>query len=427
MNRICQLLTWILSAQLSLNSTMTFAALGDYERSVPLRRLANAMLDEVAQRSMMVRTLKDYDRVFLSGLPLKDRLALLGKLQGFEKFSTFKRLGSSLIWDNGLRRLEITWPDPRTSTFEINGVKWVYNSREALLPQIERLKLKSLAPKNAYFIIQNLLPSAEAEPLITLTAIALMAIGALIGTIVGTALAGPVGDMRDYFWCGTVQKSGGTTKSCEDYQKSRKETALAKGPKFDAVSNQTATDKGNILSKYEGQDSKCPSENNGKDRQYSGRLRRVTLKDGKRVPTSPWINVLGKLNSKGMPTDFIFTTENVDPNSVNENSPDAINQLVVHVTFDPTEEKPVSYRFPSSDYGKKALADPTISLNVNMNLDAPQSQAIDEANDMVVFLNYRNYKCVEEKITSDLVAGVSSGSPVQPKPPESDVTPTIAH
>src|SRR5690606_19668342 len=124
-----------------------------------------------------------------------------------------------------------------------------------------------------------------------------------------------------------------------------------------------------------------------------------------------WHNVLAKFNADGYPTDVIITDESVNPEKLN---PADNSKLVVHIAFDPTTSKPVSYRIPNPNYNKDSLlARPTISLTRLNELTPAQQELITNADDAIIVINWSLYRCVGDKVKREVTAGIDPGSPAE--------------
>ncbi len=389
------------------------------EAAVPsdLNMLRDAIFDFTASQSMLVTNLKSYDEFLLLSLNDADRKALLAKVKELKRFPSFKRIGSSLVSMDGPFRIEIKWPDIRKFQFEVNGQNWDYDPSKPLIPQIDALVSKFPAKKYGFNLLDQLLPSADAAAFLAALAPYAPILYGILGAIVASI---PWGDLTGVGWCKVMALLGAVTKLCNDLRNSQKQSLFAGAPKWDA------SDKKDILGEFEGQTWKCPSE---QAKEYHGTLHSVTTKNGQTVATSDPVNVVAKFTAgpKGelIPTDIIFTMKDMDPLKIDEKT--QADKLYVHVAYDSTERKPASYRVPNPDYKPmNPLSEPTLSLTRANLLSVPQEQEIERADKMVGYVDYKNYKCVEEKVIADKIAAKASGSPGAAAPPGTDNDPPPA-
>jgi hypothetical protein len=121
----------------------------------------------------------------------------------------------------------------------------------------------------------------------------------------------------------------------------------------------------------------------------------------------------GKFSPEGYPTDIIITRDDTNPGSVDTTSVEGSEKLVIHITFDPTTKKPISYRVPNPDYNpaEDLLGKPTLTLMQNQKLSPEQADAIEKAKDLIRYINYRNYNCVSSEAEANKAQGVEVKSP----------------
>jgi hypothetical protein len=390
----------VLVAQLSLLQPL--AAWGTPKTAEEKKTvMIEAALELVASNFMLVRTLNDFDRQYLRYMRPDDRKEILSAIHTIKKMPRMYRRGSMLIVDDGLNKTQIKMISLIPMQLEVDGVAFTYDPSKNLVAQLNAQKPRS------HSLYNFLIPEAEAEwvwkVLVFLTI-----------TAVGSAAnaAGPIGDLVLAASC----KSAPWLKSCLDLQKAQRTAYLAKAPKFDAVFNQSAIDKKNLQTKFIVEDQVCPSENDGKPREYRGRIRQAEMVSGKQVPIGPWIEVDLQLDPKGVPQDFIFSAAGTDPKTLDATSVAGAKNLVAHIVFDPTELKPLNYRLPNPEYGEKnSLASPTKVIDRTMKNSSAETQDLDMLDEMIVRLNGQNYSCVVAKVTEEQAIGIDPGSPAEPK------------
>lgn len=386
---------FVLVLNMMLISQLTYAK----GKGNPDGGFRRAIFDYVVDQSAIVQNHKDFERYLLFGLSRSDRQAVMSRLKTQTNYPSFQRWSDSLVLAHDGEKIEIKWPDIRRMTFEINGVKWDYDRSKAFISQYEVLEAKLKSKKVSLVPALEILPKAEAT-----VAIQLLMMGA-------ATIAGVVGsDVIKEVWC-RYEPFG--TQSCSDLRKAAEQELFEDAPSLDAVSNQAGSDSKNVLANFEAEDWVCPSNNDGKPREYRGRIRVIELKDGKRN-AEPWFNVVGKFNSQGFPTDVIIVPGDSDPSSINTKSNSSkYTNLVLHIVFDPSQKKPISYRWPDPTYDSKKdlLGSPNIILTPKQKLTPDQAARIDKAKDIVRYLNYRNYNCVVKKVEEQAQAGIDPGSP----------------
>jgi len=406
-----------------IHSILSFqlAASGTTIESTKLNKLTDALYDFAVAESMLVRTPEDFDRLYLGGFRPDDRKQIYERIRTLKKFPTFRRKNDLLVMDDGLVRIEIKWNNLHPFDFTINGAKWTYDLTQNLVPQLDALKKSQ---SHASYFWRAVFPEAEAQPIPVAVVKALLsnmgtaAATAAVAASVWAFITGPASAWSMSLSC--KMEMNKNLNGCLEIKKGQKAAALADAPKFDAVYNMSGSDKRNILSKFEGQDWVCPAENDGKPREYRGRIRPTEMVDGKQVPTSKWVEVEAKLTAKGVPTDFVFSKEGSDPKTLDPLSIEGAKNLITEVSFDATELKPIKYLIPNPDRPlDETLGDspeaPTKSLDRNMALSSKETADMKMFDDMIEFLNWRNYKCVEEKVTQDQAEGKDPGSPAAPK------------
>lgn len=369
-------------------------------------KIVRAVYELIVHQTSMVTSASDFERIILKDFSDADRSAVMSYMRTAKDFPTLKIVGDKLVADDGLRRFDLKWQGFSKYEFEINGVAWTYNPKQPLMTQIESLHEKIRARKNASFPEWSWLPEAEANPIL---------IPILIGLACAT-LGVVASDSAKEGWC-TWDPLG--TADCADLRRKKDEALHKDAPSLDAVANQVGTDNKNILAQYESKDWNCPTNNDGKDREYRGVLRKVRQVDGKTVPDSGWFNVVAKFKNDGQPTDLIITRENADPATIDTSSKAAKESLVLHVAFDPTKRKPISYRFPNPTYNehRDLLGSPTVTVKVAQKLTPEQQDSIDRAKDIIKFINYRNYNCVAKRVMEEQLAGVETPAPGTTTPP----------
>lgn len=419
MSNFKKLLSYGLSFQLAFFSIPSLAkeqALSKEERRLRSQKMVHAQFDFVVHQSAIVQTLQDFEKYLLFGFKAADRRAILRALKDQKDFPTFQRVGDALIADNGLKRYELKWTGG-VNQFELNGAKWSYEPTKPFMPQYEDLQNRLKEKIGAGFRLPRFLP--EAEALAWLAPVALMVVSGAAGVVVA--------DSANELWCAWDPWSSAT---CSEIRKKQEENIFRDAPLLDAVSNQAGTDNKNILAAYESNDFNCPTNNDGKDREYRGRLRRVETKDGSTKPISDWFNVVAKFNPQGLPTDLIITRGNSDPSTLDTASKGAQQNLVIHIAFDPTKKKPISYRMPNLNYNasRDLLGSPTVTLSPVLRLTPEQKESVEKAKDIVKYINYRNYNCVAKQVEAEQLAGVPTASPTQPgsgSPPPNATSPGI--
>jgi hypothetical protein len=382
------------------------------QKKIGGQKAIHALFDYLVHQSAIVESAADFGRIMLGSMKEADRKAIVAALAGQKKFPTFQRKGDLLVADNGLKKYELKYLTIGKYDFELNGIAWSYDPKRPFLPQYEKLDKKLTTKKHAG--VFNLLPEAEAA---WFAPIAMMIVGAVVGSV-GT-------DAAKESWCAWDPIS---SASCADLRRLAEESLYKDAPALDAVSNQAGSDNKNILAQFESDDWNCPTNNDGKDREYRGRLRKVEVKDGKAKPTSNWFNVVAKFNPQGFPTDLIITRENSDPATIDTSSRNAKTSLVIDIKFDPTKKKPISYRLPNPTYdeNRDLLGSPTVTLTPALKLTPLQKDSVDRAKDIVKYINYRNYNCVAKQVEAEQLAGVVTRSPAQPPTtPERTTSPEI--
>jgi hypothetical protein len=358
MEMIKSVLMSLVISQLAFGPVLASAAQAKRDQKAAQARFVRSTFNFIVRQSAMVTNAKEFNRSLLFMLKPADRKAIMGKLAKEKNFPTFRRVNETLVMDNGLKKYTLTWPDATKHEYEINGVKWSYNPAKPFLPQYETLE-KALAAKKSAFIFDQLIPRAEA---LFWVPVLMMLVGAVVGVVAS--------DLAAEGWCWGVEHWDAVTQKCIDLQRSKESALFQDAPQLDAVSNQAGSDNSNVLAKFEAQDFQCPTNNDGKEREYRGRIRTVETKDGQTSPTSNWFNVSGKFSPEGYPTDIIITRDDTNPGSVDTTSVEGSEKLVIHITFDPTTKKPISYRVPNPDYNpaEDLLGKPTLTLMQNQKL-----------------------------------------------------------
>lgn len=363
--------------------------------------MIRTMLDFIVFQSTLVETPADFAKYMLRGMNETDRKAVTQALASQKEFPSFQRIGDVLVVDNKMYKVEVRFLEIGKYDLEVNGIKWTYNPAEPFMPQFDKLQEKLKQKKNAAWF--QLVPEAEAVVwLAPLVPFALMAAGAIIGTLTS--------DVTKEGWC---KWDPLVSASCAELRKQAEDALFKDAPALDAVSNQAGSDNRNILADYESDDWNCPTNNDGKDREYRGRIRKVETKDGKTTPISNWFNVVAKFTPQGLPTDLIITTDNADPATVDTSPKKSSGSLIIHIAFDPSKKKPISYRMPNPTYngGRDLLGSPVVTLTPTQKLTPEQSSHVANAKGIVQLINFRNYNCVAKKIEKDQLAGISPTTP----------------
>ncbi len=399
MTHLKALIHSLLIAQLSLGSQLAIAKPADKKASY-----VRATFDLIVAQSAMVKNAKDFERFLLYGMKPADRKAVTAALAKQKEFPTFKRVGDTLVVDNGLTKRSLRWPDIVKTEFEIEGVTWAYDSAKPFIPQYEKLQAAVAAKGKSASLFHLLVPEAEAVAF--LVPVLMMLAGAVVGVVAS--------DLATEGWCAAVGATESTTQKCIDLKKSKEGALFGDAPALDAVSNQAGSDNTNVLARFESQDWQCPTNSDGKPREYKGRIRTVETKDGQVTMTSNWFYVSAKFSPEGFPTDLIITRQAGD---VDSSSSEAKEQLVIHITFDPTTKKPLSYRIPNPAYNpaEDLLGKPTITLMQNQKLTPEQTDTIEKAKDLIRFINYRNYNCVAQQVEHNKTMGIETVSPAGAK------------
>lgn len=414
-SRMRKILSYLLALNTFLMSSNAWPrTLTSAEKSEKLHQMSLAIFDLVAAQFMMVTSPEDYDQLqMLRYLPPRDRSEILRGIRHLKQFPTVYRRGDALVLEQGNGvRFEAEWLDLNKGQLLINGVAWTYKSSVPFLLQMERLtqklKLKKTATNDA---LEYLFPKAHADACI-------ISCPVLIGMFIGGILTVTFSDVVKAGWCNyIVEPVSLPSEQCANLKKSAEEGIFKNEPAFDAIVNLSGSGNKNVLAFFEAIDEVCPARNDGKAREYRGKIRSVELKDGKPLPLTDWFNVVVKINPDGNPTDLIVTAEGTDPKTLNTISREAREKLIVHIVFDPKIRKPVSYRIPDPNFrsNRDLLSEPTISLTPIMKLTPEQAQAVAKARDIVRVINYRNYNCVVKKVAEDQSVGIDPGSPKEPK------------
>jgi len=393
-------LQFVLSPAFVLARTPTAA-----EKQQLSDQIIKSVFDFAVDLSSLVETPRDFERYLLFGHKESDRRAIMRVLQHQKHFPTLQRMGTTLVLDSGVSRYDLKWLAVGTKEFEINGVKWVYDSEKPFMPQYETLARDIKKKKTAGIQWPQILPEAEAAFFIP----ALLMVGSIATGVIAS-------DLINEAYCWSLDRVNTPTQKCAEMKKKAEEAMFDDAPSLDAVSNQVGSDNTNVVARYESDEWKCPTNNDGKEREYRGRLRSVETKEGKTNPVSDWFNVVAKFNPKGFPTDLIISRSDSDPNTLDTTSKSGTEKLVIHIAFDPTKKKPISYRLPNPRYNpsRDLLGKPTINLMPTMKLEPGQKEAIERAKDIVRYINYRNYNCVAKQIEQNQLAGISTASPAEP-------------
>ena len=409
------LLNGLLILQLALSPTTLWAT--SKLEPANINTLREAIFNHIVAQSMMIESAGDFDLAFFRHLNSNDRKDALAVIAKATSFPSFKRQDQKLVLTDGVWRIEAKWPNLSKKEFEINGVKWTYNPSKSLAEQVDALEIKLNKKKTAGWLFDEILPKAEADGGFFSGPVIMMIVGALIGTTGGLLFRHPLLAA----WCLFFPT---LSEECINLKRSQDELLYKDSPTADGVSKQAGADDKNIFASWEMQnESKCPSNNDGKDREYKAQLRTVKIEDGHKIPTSFWFNVLFKYTPTGIPTDMIITTQSADPATVVPKAKDLENKLEVHITFDPTTQKPIGYRIPNPKHNFSKLFGntPTITLSQAMKLEPDQKKMISEFKDSVAFVNYLATKCVIEQVRAAQQVGIDAGSPAtrkkEPSPP----------
>jgi hypothetical protein len=373
------------------------------QKSETSARVTRAAFDYIVRQSAMVTSAREFEKYFLYGLKKSDRQAVMAHLKGVKVFPTFQRVGDSLLLGDAKHSYALKRLAVGRHLYDINGVKWEYDPALPLLAQVEKLQRRLLASKStAGLMLDQLLPRAEA---LWFVPVILM----LVGAFVGVAAT----DVFSEAWCWGVDQVGGTTQKCADLKRIKMAAMYGDAPTLDAVSNQAGSDNTNVLSHYEAREWKCPSNNDGKPREYRAALRVVETKGGATRAVSGWFNVVAKFNPQGFPTDVIISRGGSDPSTIDTKSGEGVGNLVLHIVFDPATKKPLTYRIPNPAFNpdKDLLGKPTLTLAVTQQLTPEQADVIEKAKDIIRYVNYRNYNCVAEQVESNQAAGIPSAAP----------------
>jgi hypothetical protein len=331
---------------------------------------------------------------------------MLKQLRIVKFFPSWNHAKSGISFHDGPVRLTLEWPDPARPEFLINGVKWTYHSSERLVPQIEKLEIELRKKSVAENIREMVLPSAYAcgPPCVIL-------VGA-IGVVVATMLADPIKAIN-------CKLNLVTSVDCTNLKKAKEQELYKNEPRFTAIKDQIGTHGQNVLFQFESEEWVCPTTNDGQERRYLGRIRTIEVKDGKKTPISEWDKVALKLKADGTLEDIMVTDNNTDPERLDVYSPAAKDHLIVHIPYDPSNEKPLGYRVPNEEFGpnKKIDTPPTVLLTpLSDNMTPKQKEQMDLYRDLAKYLNLDSYKCVLSRTTDEKDKGINAGSPADPKP-----------
>lgn len=377
-------------------------------------RLRVATFEYLANQMTMVNGADDFEKWMLSNLKKPDRQDAVHAFKQLKKIERVRRVMDTLVFQADGKAIKVTWPDLRKPNFVMNGVAFDYDASRALKPQIEDWANRaSKSSKSAWFSF--VLPEAEA--------VAFAPFLYWAGTVIGAVVVGAAtGETFKNGRCWLTKGTSYDGDDCINLRKARLEAQQSGMPTFDAVKNMSGSDNSNVLSKFEGPqwDMQCPSNNDGKDRFLQTRVRTVHVEGGVKTPTSDWIYVWVKLSPKGDPQDMILSTspEPIKVESVNTKA--AAKRLIAHIAFDPTTNRPVSFRVPNPEAARSnnpasILNSPTLNLNLGMDLKPEQKDVILNAVDIVKWAIFRTYNCVTQKVVAEQQAGIESGSPAQPK------------
>ncbi len=406
-----------LSFQLALCPSLAIAntqpkTLTDQQRKEKFSQLRAAAFDYIANQFMMTTTAEHYEKWLTNNLSPSDREEAVGAFKTIKKIQVVKRSKETLIFEADGKILQVTWPDPAKPNFKFNGAQLNYDFKKPFKVQFEDLATKLSHKKNAF--LQHLLPEAEAVAFLPI----LYGLAAVLG---GALLNSFAGDAAKHARCYLTKGSAVDGQDCIDMRRAQTEASQAGMPAFDSVINLTGSNNSNVLSRFEGNDRQCPSNNDGKDRFYRGMVRTVRVENGVKTPSSDYVFTIVKFTAAGVPTDMIITKDFGDMNPADSGSQTNAKRLIAHIAFDPTTRRPVSYRIPNpvtpSDSAAGILHSPTLNLNLNMNLTPEQKDMISNTADIVRFSIYRVYNCVAQDTVAEQQAGIESGSPGAPKAP----------
>ncbi len=411
-------LTVVLSLQFIFMPSLLFASgvkLTPAQKKAGDSALVRTMFDYVVSQSAIVENIRDFEKVMLKDFRSVDRKSIVQELAKQKYFPTFKRVGDSLIVDDGLRKVELRYLELGKFDFEVNGVKWTYDPAMPLIPQFEKLQNGLKEKKTAAWF--QFVPEAEAIVMaIPVGAIALMAVSGVIGAVTS--------DVTKEAWC---KWDPLYSASCAELRKQADEAMYKDAPALDAVSNQVGAANSNILANYQPEDWTCPTNSDGKDREYRGRIRKVETKDGKTTPISNWFNVIAKFNPQGLPTDMIVSTDNADPAKVDIAPKKTSGNLIIHIVFEPTKKKPLGYRLPNPNYNpdRDLLGSPIMTLQPSMKLTAEQKLHVSKAQELITTINSQIYRCVGEKVQANQIAGIPTDQPASLSTPANSSSPAV--
>lgn len=416
-----QILSYLIVPALALSLMPLHAADNNSRSSKQVReglnQLRDATLQYLTNQLNTVRSAEDYQSWLAGNLSSEDRKEATLAFSKLKKIEPVRHTKDSLIFQADGKTVTLTWPDANHDTFALNGVEIKYDSSRSLKTQFEEWATKASSKrKNA--LLMQILPEADALAFLPILYWVGTAAG---GAFVGTIVAGATGETFKNARCWITKGTELDGDDCINMRKARLEAQQAGMPTFDAVKNMSGSDSSNVLSKFEGPqyDQQCPSNNDGKDRFLKTAVRTVRAEGGKKIPTSDWVYVWVKLNAKGEPQDMILssTPELLKPEMTTTAA--GAERLIAHIAFDPTTNRPVSFRVPNPESGKHGsagiLVSPTLNLNLAMNLKPEQKDIINNAVDIVKWVIYRTYNCVTQNVVAEQQAGIASGSPAQPK------------
>lgn len=374
-------------------------------------KLTDGILQYIVNASMIVQTWEEIDQIFLKDLRPTDRADALKRMKKVKAPMVLRKKGNAIFVQDGMKKLEFKVVDLTKMQFEMNGIPWNYERKRDLGPQIDELIQKLNGKKTAG--VFQFIPEANADGVCL--GLCLAAAATLVSLVVGVTFSKPITAFMCKF---AFPHVGIVTDDCVNIEKAEVEKLYKDEPTYSAVKKQSGADLRNILQKFEVENWVCPSNNDGKEREHRGRLRKVFLEDGKKIPDSEWVNFIVKIAPDGTPQDFYLTSPKVDPAKVGKLSVKSeFENLIVHAKFNAEKDKPMVYRVPNPDFDPtNFLSDRFSHIKVgNQTLKTKEEQARQTARESLIFLEFQAYSCVAMKATADQQAGIDMGSPASPK------------
>ncbi len=395
----------------------------DYIKTQAFR---NAFMQNIVNQMNLVDTAKDFDERILSFFPTKERTKIRAmlKLTG-NKMTTAENQDGVLVATSGTAKLRVEWPDISKTEFKINGVLWVYNPAKSLSDQLGILAQK-LKPRETA-LHDLLLPRAEALIPAVAAAMAahpyLSAAVVAVGTHIGSELlknfGGGILTAGNDVFCTQVDKAGGVgiVGICSEWKKNEEEKVLAGMPALDAITQQVASSgAGNVLDKWEAQEWVCPDNNDGKDRIYQARIRRIVIKDGKKEPQGAWSNIRAVIGADTKPKSLMVGPIDVDlENASNDDA--TMNKIYMSVSFEKTKGRMTEIAIPNPEWKPDTLnpiVGPTIKITPALRLSVPEAEKLTRGKDLVAFVNQKVMKCVVRNLE---MTSEQAGTPGQPAAP----------